>query len=101
MARHCHLLSASTPLPLQRCGILSHFRALNKRRMGAAEADKQGLAPLSTVGPFCPQPELSYAADSVEPDGYPLVLVAARASCAVLREGCAGYLDHPFLETRH
>ena len=55
--------------------------------MGAAEADNQGLAPLSTVGPFCPQPELSYAADSVEPDGYPLVLVAARASCAVLREG--------------
>jgi len=52
--------------------------------MVAAEADNRGLPPLSTVGSFCPLPELPYAGDSVVPDVCLLALEALQRPLAAI-----------------
>src|SRR5215472_17708848 len=73
-------------LPLPGRGASSHFRALNKLRMGAAEAENRELPLLCTVGSFCPLPWRECAAGSVAPAGCHLAPAAAQVPRAVLGE---------------
>src|SRR5947209_2935621 len=55
-------------------------------RMGPVAGENRGLPAPSIVGSFFLLPWLGYAADSVVPNVYPLVLVAAQVPLAARHE---------------
>src|SRR6266699_2327910 len=62
-----------------------HLTFMALKRKSAARGKRAPREP-SIVGWFFPLPWLAYAAGTVAPDGCPLVLQAARAPLAALRE---------------